>query len=169
MTDDHARPPVSGPQSPESSARGEDGLRQAVSEMVTALDDLLTDLVSAMDRESPLAAVIGDCGMSWLRPLAILNVDVEYAALRRTTVDTHGLTCACEELRALLLAEADAAFAKRYAAIHASSPRVAADHERVARALRRLTPMLCRSPVATDRGRPGSRDSDHAGRNDGET
>ena|ERR1700722_1508931 len=102
--------------------------RRAADALVGALEEMLTEL----------AAVTAGDDVGWVRPLAVLSAEIEYAAVRASPVDVKGLAAACCELVDLLAGSpvATAAFASRYAVARRASPAVAAVHERVLAACR---------------------------------
>jgi len=81
---------------------------------------------------SKLAAATGNGDVDWLRPLAVLSVEIEYSALRCTTVDQLNLVDECRELSTLLTGGAsESEFARRYPAVRRSCPAVAELHARI--------------------------------------
>jgi len=102
--------------------------RRAAEVLVGTLNDMLARL--AEDTSG------GD--VSWLRPLAVLSAEIEYSALRSTSVDSIGLADECRELSYLLACcrRADAEFASRYPFARRASPAVAALHDRALAACR---------------------------------
>jgi hypothetical protein len=105
--------------------------RSRAAALVAALEEMLVALKDA--------TVDGDVG--WVRPLAVLSAEIEYSALRRSTVDATSLSEECREVRALLAgpSRADADFASRYARARHTSPAVAKWHDRALAACRDLS------------------------------
>jgi hypothetical protein len=78
-----------------------------------------------------LAKTTDDPDVEWLRPLAVLTVEIEYSSLRRPTIDTAMLVAKCGEVRDLLASSsAQDPFASRYELARKSSPSVAQLHDR---------------------------------------
>jgi hypothetical protein len=97
--------------------------------LVGTLEEMLAELAGAASN--------GDVG--WLRPLAVLSVEIEYSALRCATVDSTNLADECRELSALLTDGAgELEFATRYPLALRMSPAVAALQDRVLAACRRV-------------------------------
>jgi hypothetical protein len=95
--------------------------RRAAAALVAALEDMLVQLQDATPD--------GDLG--WLRPLAVLTAEIEYSALRRTTVDVANLAEECREVSDLLACSprVDVQFASRYPLARRASPTVADLHK----------------------------------------
>jgi hypothetical protein len=95
--------------------------RRAAAALVAALEGMLVELQDATP----------DGDVDWLRPLAVLTAEIEYSALRTTTVDAANLAKECLEVIDLLACSprVDAQFASRYPLARRASLAVADLHE----------------------------------------
>jgi hypothetical protein len=91
--------------------------RRAAAALVAALEDILAQLQDATPD--------GDHG--WLKPLAVVTAEIEYSALRGTTIDGANLAEECREVSDLLACSprVDVQFASRYSLARRASPAVA--------------------------------------------
>ena len=89
-----------------------------------------------------LAKMAPDGDVGWLRPLAVLTAEIEYSALRRSTVDMTSLADECSELQHLLSSGRDTEdeFASRYRAARRASPSLARLHHRLQTACDHVLP-----------------------------
>lgn len=99
--------------------------RQLAETLVGTLEQMLAELAQATH------ATEGD-DVAWLRPLAVLSVEIEYSAVRTSEVDSLGLAGACRDLDELLAGFSGdgGEFAARYARAHRAFPAVAMLHAR---------------------------------------
>jgi hypothetical protein len=96
--------------------------RPAAEALVGALEQLLAEL----------ACSTGDGDVAWIRPLAVLSVEIEYSSVRSPGVDSINLADGCRALSDLLVGSPGdgGEFAARYAVAHRASPAIPALHDR---------------------------------------
>jgi hypothetical protein len=115
----------------------EDGLDRTMLDLLQAVNELLAALVRASwlpprpAKERDATPQVRDVG--WLRPLAIVSVELEHAIRRRSALHAVTVAARCDELTRLLAASPTKGsdFAARYAWERAQSPSLAILHSRV--------------------------------------
>jgi hypothetical protein len=103
--------------------------------LIGTLAELLRELAGAAD----------NCGLGWLRPLAVLTAEIEFSSLRKSKIASAAITDECRELAGLLSGSSgmDAEFAARYASLAQASGRVADLHERALSMSRAIAAWQC--------------------------
>ena len=115
----------------------EDRLDRTMLDLLQAVNELLAALVRASGsprrhaRERDAKPQVRDVG--WLRPLAMVSVELEHAIRRRSALRAVTVAARCDELTRLLATSPTTGsdFAVRYAWERAQSPSLAILHSRV--------------------------------------